>query len=138
MVSPKKIIITAIAIAATTTAVWYAKQHLLCMNNQWIYVERADTPATQELGLGDRDSLCGHCGMLFDFEKPGRYAFWMKGMHFPLDILWIADSRVIFIRKNIPANNQDAFTPPADADRVLEINAGKADEWGIFAGSHVW
>ncbi|MEI8103478.1 MAG: DUF192 domain-containing protein [Candidatus Moraniibacteriota bacterium] len=133
--SSKKIIFSAIACVILIGVIWYASQHFIQVNHHWIYVERADTVATQEEGLGGRDSLCADCGMLFDFAKPYRYAFWMKGMRFSLDIVWIADSRVVYIQKNIPAGSKDIFTPPVEANQILEINAGKADEWGLEIGT---
>jgi uncharacterized membrane protein (UPF0127 family) len=86
--------------------------------------EIADTPATRELGLGLRDSLCTDCAMLFLFDQPGRYAFWMKGMKFPLDLAWIRDGKTVFIEKNIPADSTAIMTPDTDATEVLETNAG--------------
>ena len=87
-------------------------------------VEYADTAAVQEKGLGDRDALCKTCGMLFRFDAPGAYGFWMKGMRFPLDIAWMRDGKVIFLAKDIPADSKDIFTPTSPADAVLEVNAG--------------
>ena len=133
----KKIIITIVVVLVGIVFAHYVSQHFIQVNHHWIYIERADTLAAQEEGLGDRDSLCAHCGMLFDFQKSDRYVFWMKGMRFPLDIVWIADHRIVFIQKNIPAESKDMLTPPGEADQVLEINAGKVDEWGIQIGSTV-
>jgi uncharacterized membrane protein (UPF0127 family) len=87
-------------------------------------VELADTDAARRKGLGDRDALCGTCGMLFRFDAPGEYGFWMKGMRFPLDIAWIEGGKVIFLEKDIPADSKDTFTPTESADSVLEVNAG--------------
>ncbi len=97
-------------------------------------IEVASTWETQERGLGYRSDLCGDCGMLFVFATPGRYGFWMKGMEFPLDILWIRDSHVVSIEKNLPADDRRTFTPPSPADQVLEINAGLVDRYGISVG----
>ncbi|MDP3957036.1 MAG: DUF192 domain-containing protein, partial [bacterium] len=43
-------------------------------------LETALTEEAREKGFGDRENLCQTCGMLFVFEKPGRYVFWMKDM----------------------------------------------------------
>ncbi len=87
-------------------------------------VEYADTAAAQERGLGDRDMLCSACGMLFRFDMPGIYGFWMKVMRFPLDIAWIEGGKVVFLEKDTPADSKDILTPNGPADRVLEVNAG--------------
>ncbi|HWQ60242.1 MAG TPA: DUF192 domain-containing protein [Candidatus Fimivivens sp.] len=86
--------------------------------------EVADTIASRKLGLGERDSLCASCTMLFRFDVPGKYGFWMKGMRFPLDIAWIRDGKIVFIEKNIPADSTAIMTPDVDATEVLETNAG--------------
>ncbi len=66
--------------------------------------------------------------MLFIFPKPSLTSFWMKGMRFPLDIIWLdADMRIINITVNAtPESYPTTFHP--DTDRltsfVLEVNAG--------------
>jgi hypothetical protein len=41
--------------------------------------------------------------MLFIFESEGLYSFWMKGMRFPLDMVWInAECAVVDITKEVP------------------------------------
>src|SRR5438094_9545272 len=54
-----------------------------------VYVEVARTDAEREKGLGGHAPLGQYDGMLFIFDQPAPYAFWMKGMTFPLDMLWI-------------------------------------------------
>ncbi len=96
-------------------------------------VEIADTPAKQELGLGQRDSLAQGRGMLFVFERPGNWGFWMKDTRFPLDMIWArADGTVINVARNV-ATSTYAQNPPEvlyptepDALYVLEVNAGAA------------
>lgn len=97
-------------------------------SEQWS-VELASTPASRELGLGSRVSLPPRNGMLFSFPDsgPGKYAFWMKGMLFPLDIAWIRDGEVVFLERNIASDSQDILRPPTDADLVLEVNAGEME-----------
>ncbi|MEI7621190.1 MAG: DUF192 domain-containing protein, partial [Candidatus Moraniibacteriota bacterium] len=83
-------------------------------------------------------NLCVDCGMLFVFDNPDKYAFWMKDMQFALDILWLKDGKVVFLEKNILPTFKGTLTPTEDADQVLEINAGKVDELGIEVGDAVW
>ena len=52
-------------------------------------VELAITPEERRQGLSDRPSLAPGTGMLFVFESDGHRQFWMKNMHFPLDMVWI-------------------------------------------------
>ena len=52
-------------------------------------VELAYLPADRSLGLGYRDGLPQGTGMLFLFEGPAPRSFWMRGMEFCIDIIWI-------------------------------------------------
>jgi uncharacterized protein len=94
-------------------------------------------PQSQEKGLGKRENLCENCAMLFDFKKSGNYAFWMKGMRFDLDILWISEGRITYIKKNFSKDSHLSIQPDVPADKVLEINAGLSDKYGFEAGDKV-
>jgi hypothetical protein len=95
----------------------------------------ADSDAERKKGLGDRDSLCEECGMLFVFEQPGQYAFWMKDMRFPLDIIWLLGDEVVFVAHNVQLDFLGILDPVVSADRVIEINAGAASNFN--AGERV-
>lgn len=114
------------------------------LNGNKIKLEIADSPEELEKGLSGREKLDQDKGMLFVFEKPGRYSFWMKDMNFPLDIIYLSDSKVVTIHKNIPplkdetnANNQILYEPTEPADKVIEINAGLADKYKLKVGDSV-
>lgn len=100
-------------------------------------IELAVTGKEIEKGLSGRTSLpVGH-GMLFIFNHKERYPFWMGGMQFPLDFIWMDGNRIVEITKNVPAL-QDGIapriTPTVPIDKVLELNAGEADAVGIVVG----
>ncbi len=106
------------------------------------YVEIADDDAERGKGLSGRESLPEDRGMLFVFENPGRYSFWMYEMRFALDIIWIdEDGRVVHIEENLqpctPNQVCSSYTPSADAKYVLEVNAGLAKKHGIVVGDVV-
>jgi len=107
-------------------------------------VEVAETAGQQAKGLSYRDSLEENSGMYFRFEKENDYGFWMMGMRFPLDIIWIKNNKVIGIEKNIPSpisgtpeNTLTIYKPPEAITEVLEINAGLCDKLGINIGDEV-
>ena len=104
-----------------------------------IKVEIADTDAERSLGLSGRDSLKTGYGMLFVFDTPGSYGFWMKDMKFSIDIIWIdADGRVIGVEKGVePETYPKVFYPPTPAKYVLEVPAGFADLHQVTPGSVV-
>ncbi|MDJ0272657.1 MAG: DUF192 domain-containing protein [Candidatus Caldarchaeum sp.] len=105
-------------------------------------VEIADDDAERGRGLSGREKLPENRGMLFVFEKPGRYSFWMYEMRFALDIIWIdADGLVVHIEENLqpctPNQVCQSYTPSSDAKYVLEINAGLVKKHGIVVGDFV-
>ncbi|MFZ2804277.1 MAG: DUF192 domain-containing protein [Patescibacteria group bacterium] len=104
-----------------------------------LHVELATTEAQRELGLGNRTSLPADHGMLFVFPVEGIYPFWMKGMEFPLDIVWIDKGTVTEVETLRQPTSTTAipeeYQPKYPADRVLEINAGEANKLGIGTGT---
>lgn len=106
-----------------------------------LVLDVADTDATRELGLGGRDAMAQDHGMIFNFGASGIYPFWMKGMKFPLDIIWINKGIVQeVVRLNPPVNAKvmpDTHTPIHQADQVLEVNAGVAGQLGIKPGVRI-
>jgi uncharacterized membrane protein (UPF0127 family) len=86
-------------------------------------LEGADTDVKKEKGLGGRESLCETCGMLFLFDTPGVYKFWMKDMLIPIDIVWLSGETVVFIAENVQPDFMGIIDPVVRADRVFEVNA---------------
>ncbi len=99
----------------------------------------ADTPETQAQGLSGRDSMDDGAGMLFVFQQPGLYAFWMKDMHFPLDFIWINENyQIIDITKNIPPESYpQTYQPSSPAKYVIEVSAGWTDKHSVNLGDDV-
>lgn len=104
-----------------------------------LVVEMANTQASRELGLSGRPHMRDDEGMLFVFDKPGRYGFWMKDMTFPLDIIWINENGIVVsIERNLtPDSYPKTFMNQSDASYVLEINQGMAEKFGLYMGSKV-
>jgi len=103
-----------------------------------IPVEISDTPAKRTLGLGKRGGLRAGWGMLFVFEKTGSHPFWMKDMHFAIDILWLRNRRIVHIAHNVvpPVSGKkpETLVPPVSANLVLELAAGQAEALGLETG----
>ena len=110
------------------------------IRDQRVAVEIADTPAEQSLGLGERDDLAWGRGMYFPYAQPGFYAFWMKGMRFSIDIVWIHAGRIVDLTPNLPfvrGSTGPTVRPSRPADAVLEVPAGYATAHGWQAGDSV-
>src|SRR3989344_811917 len=107
------------------------------LGGQLFSIEIADTPAKRIRGLSGRSSLPENRGMLFIFEIPGQYGFWMKGMFIPIDIIWIRGNQIIGLEKNILQSSNLNYYSPEPVDKVLEINAGLSDKLGLKAGDEI-
>ena len=105
-----------------------------------IPVELALTPAQQSLGLGERDSLPWGHGMLFIHGKADFRRYWMKGMRFDIDIVWIRDGRIVEIAhrvKHVPNETGPTVTSSELVDQVLEVPAGYAQTQSWRRGQRV-
>ena len=106
-----------------------------------INVEVADTIKKRSLGLGNRAYLKKGWGMLFVFDKRKPHRFWMKDMHFPLDIIWLDNHRIVHIIHNAqPVNSKikpKVMTSPVPVNFVLEIAAGQATKLRLKTGQRM-
>lgn len=109
---------------------------VLKSNNKRYVLQVAKTRSAQALGLGKRASLPENQGMLFVFQQPAVQCFWMKDMHFPIDMIWVSSSkRVEHIESNVsPKSYPHTFCPNVQARYVIELNAGQAKKAGIRTG----
>lgn len=112
------------------------------IRQQAVQIELARTPAEQALGLGQRDELAWGDGMLFPYERAGFISFWMKGMRFPIDIVWIREHRIVGIAHRVPPPETPDAAPatarsPEMIDMVLEVPAGYAQAHGWSRGDRV-
>ncbi len=103
-----------------------------------VNVSVAATDATRERGLSGRFGLASDEGMYFLFQKPDQYAFWMKEMRFPIDIIWINAGAIVDITTDVPIPGSDGvlptFAPRIPANRALEVRAGFAKAHGLRIG----
>jgi uncharacterized membrane protein (UPF0127 family) len=101
--------------------------------------EVVDTKSSRELGLSGRSSMKENESMLFVFDVPGRYGFWMKDMLFPLDLIWVNENGIVVeIERNIsPESYPKVFMNASPALYVLEVNKGISEKLGLFIGSKI-
>jgi uncharacterized membrane protein (UPF0127 family) len=101
----------------------------------------ADTEPERMQGLSGHPGLAPDEGMLFVFETPGEYGFWMKDMLFPLDFLWIRDGVIADITVDVPppvpGERLPSYFPKVPVDQVLELPAGFVLEHRLGVGMPV-
>ncbi|MEK7618489.1 MAG: DUF192 domain-containing protein [Patescibacteria group bacterium] len=133
----------------------YNYSNPLMVGEKKIFVEIARTPEQKTQGLSGRQKLTDSQGMLFIFDNPPsipplskggarevRPAFWMKDMKFDLDLIWIREGKIIGITANVPHPKSmtdilPSYSPPANVDQILEVNAGWSKRNGVKAGDEI-
>lgn len=106
---------------------------------QRVRVDLAISAEAQQKGLSGRTGLSDGEGMLFVFDIPAKRQFWMEGMKFSIDIIWITDNmQVVHIDKNAAPESYPArFGPDIYIKYVLEVPAGFSDKNNIKVGDPV-
>lgn len=121
---------------ATSTETSLPHTLSLELKGQTLTVEIARTPEEQSRGLSGRPELAETGGMLFVYEAPEQPRFWMKEMHFPIDIIWLDQKqKVVEITRNLsPQTYPQTFSPRTPIKYVLEVNAGTAAKNNLQIG----
>jgi len=106
-------------------------------------LELAVSSPEKAKGLGFRDSLPEDTGMLFVYTSESNRAFWMKGMEFSIDIIWLSkDGTILDISKEaapqpgVADSDLKLYRPRDPAQYVLEVNAGLSDRYGFQRDDH--
>lgn len=108
----------------------------IVLGEQNIRVAISDTVRTRVQGLSKTESLKDNQGMLFIFDEPDYYSFWMKEMKYPIDIIWFgANKEIVSIKENIdPSTYPRSFVSDKVALYVLEVPAGFVQTHKISLG----
>ena len=110
------------------------------INKTIIAVDVADSPGEQYRGLSGRPLLDKNRGMLFVFQSAVRRSFVMREMNFPLDIIWIADGKIIKIDENLPPEGkkpENAYSSGTEVSYAMEVNGGFVKKKKIKTGDEV-
>ncbi len=118
------------------------KPQIVTIANQNFKVTVASSQQEKEIGLSEAKSLQQNQGMIFLFEKPDYYSFWMKNMKIPIDIIYISKNTIVTIINNVQppkSNNENLviYAPTKPADKVLEIQAGLSEKYNFRNGNEV-
>jgi len=99
-------------------------------------VELAVTPEEQERGLMFREKLPDNCGMLFLYNDDDIRYYWMKNTFISLDMIFLnAKRNVVGVFHSARPRDPTTISSIYPARYVLEVNAGKARQCGIKAGT---
>ena len=123
----------------TSSASSISPTKTITLKGRTLRVAVADSPEERDRGLSGTAALGSDQGMLFVFPQDGIYGFWMKGMRYSLDIMWIAsDGKIVHIvRDATPQSFPTDFLPDTAARYVLEVPAGWANAHGVSIGDSV-
>lgn len=110
-----------------------------------VMADIALTSEQQTKGLDVKNNLTENQGMLFVFQQPYRYGFWMIGMKFPIDIIWLDSNGVVThiehsLKPCPPASSNLAcpvYFPEKDSQYVLETVAGFSVKHNVRLGTHM-
>lgn len=120
---------------------FFKKTPVVTINSHSFKVTVASSQKDLEIGLSETKSLPQDQGMLFLFQKPGYYSFWMKNMKFPIDIIYINNDTIVTIINNaqVPSNqiNLPVYIPTGPLNKVLEIGNGLAQKYNFKNGDKV-
>lgn len=129
---------TFLAILVMLITVGCNKEPRVNIGSASIRVEVAQTSEELQQGLQYRDSMPKDQGMLFVFPENVQAMFWMKNTLFPIDIIWLDQSKkIVHIEKNVPPCLQETcptYGPSDPVLYVLEVNAGFTNANDIAVG----
>lgn len=101
------------------------------------HVEVAATAQQRLHGLMGRTHLAADGGMLFVFERPGRYCFWMRDTPLPLTIAFIDAAGRIAGIDDMQSRSETSHCPSVKIRYALEVRQGEFRRRGIRAPAQV-
>jgi hypothetical protein len=134
---------------AELSVFWQRQQFFIVKNFPQfpLRLSLAKTTESRALGLGEQAQLLND-GMLFLFDQPAKWQFWMKEMNFPLDFVWLIDGMVVEISQDVqpPAlavsvdqknESLSILTPRQNINQVVELAAGRVKTLDIRVGDRI-
>lgn len=108
----------------------------------FLKAEIADTPEKLLFGLAFRPVLPEDEAMLYIYEESGLHRVWTKEFKFPVDIIWVDESKIIVhLEKDVPPCFKSPCTwygpPPNDARYIIESNAGFIARENVAVGQQL-
>lgn len=100
-------------------------------------VRVADTFRERYVGLSETASLGPDEGMLFVHDREGEYAYVMRGMSFPIDIVFIGANGTITAIHHAQVEDPPLTPYRGRGKWVLEVPYRWTDEHGVSVGHEV-
>lgn len=102
-------------------------------------VKTADSETDLVAGLSVIPELNEGEAFLMQFNEPGSHQIWMKGVKYPIDVMWLdQDLKIIHIVPSMdPKSYPKTFGPGQDSTYVIETKAGFVKDNKIKVGNKV-
>ncbi len=111
-------------------------------NGQQLETEVADTPQKIFFGLAFREKLPVNTGILYIFPTSDLHRLKTKGYIFPVDLVWLDESRfIVFLTEHADPCPEDPCPlygpPPTKARYVIQAEAGLIQREGLKEGEEL-
>jgi len=118
-----------IAILILTSKTNKTQSKLIVENKTTIAITLANTEEKKIQGYSQHLPISYQEGMLFVYDQPNFYSFWMKDMLFDLDFIFIKDQRIVDLVEDVkaPPNNHgqiEYINSKKIFNKVLEVRSG--------------
>lgn len=100
-----------------------------------VLAEVAATPRSREIGLMMRERLGPNEGMLFVFDQPRAYCFWMRNTPLALSIAFIDDDGRIVNIEDMAPRTENSHCAKAPVRFALEMEQGWFAQRALPAGA---
>ncbi len=134
------IVVFAVLVIAARILFSFLPPHSIEVGTKTYSVEWATTNTQRNRGLSNRASLPENHGMVFLFDRNDEHCFWMKDVHFALDIIWLNDRKqVTSMYQNVePETYPQSFCSNEDGRFGIELPAGSIEQSGLQVGDPVY
>ena len=104
--------------------------------------EVADTPEKLLFGMAFHDALPPDGGMIYIFESTGQHRVTTKAYRFPVDMIWVDESRhIVSIAENVPPCKLDPCpwhgSESSSVRYLIQTTAGFAKQAGVEVGGEL-
>jgi uncharacterized membrane protein (UPF0127 family) len=111
-------------------------------NGVEIEADVADTPEKLLFGMAFQDALPPNGGMIYIFESTGPHRVTTKEYRFPIDMIWVDESRhIVSIAENVPPCKLETCpwhgSPSPSVRYLIETAAGFIQKVGVEVGGEL-